>query len=114
MNRKYLFQISSIIFVSIVANYISYAGIASTVHNMSTSGPGTIKATTETEICIFCHIPHNAQPGRPLWNHDMPGSGYTMYTSEYLYRAGYTVPTGLGTTLAEPGFYSFYLLPHLL
>jgi len=81
---------------------------------MSTSGPGTIKATTETEICIFCHIPHNAQPGRPLWNHDMPGSGYTMYTSEYLYRAGYTVPTGLGTTLAEPGFYSFYLLPHLL
>ncbi len=81
---------------------ISYAGIANTLHNMSTTGTGTIKATSETEICVFCHIPHNAQAGRPLWNHDMPATGYTMYTSEYLTRAGYTVPTALGTPTA-PG-----------
>ena len=86
--------------------YLSYAGISNTVHNMSTSGPGGIKATTETEICVFCHIPHNAQPGRPLWNHDMPTTGYTMYTSEYLYRAGYTVPSGLGAATGEPGMLS--------
>ena len=83
---------------------LSYAGIANTVHNMSTSAPpaATIKATSETEICVFCHIPHSAQAGRPLWNHDMPTTGYTMYTSEYLTRAGYTVPTALGTPTA-PG-----------
>lgn len=81
---------------------ISYAGIANTLHNMSTSGAGTIKATSETEICVFCHIPHNAQAGRPLWNHDMPATGYTMYTSEYLTRAGYTVPIALGAPTA-PG-----------
>ena len=88
--------------------YLSYAGIVNTVHNMSTSAPptATIKATSETEICIFCHIPHNAQAGRPLWNHDMPTGGYTMYTSEYLYRASYTVPTGLGTATGEPGMLS--------
>lgn len=85
---------------------LSYASIINTKHNMSVTGPGGIKATTETEICVFCHIPHNAQPGRPLWNHDMPGSAYTMYTSEYLHRAGYTVPTGLGATLSQPGFLS--------
>ena len=85
---------------------LSYAGIANTKHNMSVTGPGGIKATTETEICVFCHIPHNAQPGRPLWNHDMPGASYTMYTSEYLHRAGYTVPTGLGTTTGTPGMLS--------
>lgn len=85
---------------------LSYAGIANTKHNMSVTGPGGIKATTETEICVFCHIPHNAQPGKPLWNHDMPNSAYTMYTSEYLLRAGYTVPTGLGTTTGTPGMLS--------
>lgn len=81
---------------------LAYAGISNTVHNMSTTGTGTIKATSETEICVFCHIPHNAQAGRPLWNHDMPTTGYTMYTSEYLTRAGYTMPTALGTPTA-PG-----------
>ncbi|MEW6740123.1 MAG: cytochrome c3 family protein [Nitrospirota bacterium] len=85
---------------------LSYAGIVNTKHNMSVTGPGGIKATGETEICVFCHIPHNAQPGRPLWNHDMPGSAYTMYTSEYLHRAGYTLPTGLGTTTGTPGMLS--------
>ncbi len=89
---------------------ISYAGIANTVHNMSTSGPGTVKATTETEICVFCHIPHTVPTantwGRPLWNHDMPATGYTMYSSDYLTRAGYAQPTGLGTTTGTAGMLS--------
>ena len=29
-----------------------------TKHNLSVSGPGIIKAATEDEICIFCHVPH--------------------------------------------------------
>ena len=95
-----------LVFFALTFTCLSYAGIANTKHNMSITGTGGIKATTETEICVFCHIPHNAQPGRPLWNHDMPASGYTMYTSEYLHRAGYTVPTGLGTTTGTPGMLS--------
>ncbi len=102
---KNIFLILLAIFTFAFACF-SYAGIVNTKHNMSITGPGGIKATTETEICVFCHIPHNAQPGRPLWNHDMPGSAYTMYTSEYLHRAGYTVPTGLGTTTGTPGMLS--------
>lgn len=101
----YMILLAIFIFVFSFA-CLSFAGIANTKHNMSVTGPGTIKATTETEICVFCHIPHNAQPGRPLWNHDMPGAAYTMYTSEYLHRAGYTVPTGLGTAVGTPGFLS--------
>ncbi|MBT9171427.1 MAG: hypothetical protein DDT18_01803 [Actinobacteria bacterium] len=86
---------------------LSYASIARTVHNMSTTGPGGIRATTEREICVFCHIPHHTPGrGRPLWNHDMPTIGYTMYTSDYLTRAGYPVPTGLGTTTGTPGMLS--------
>lgn len=42
-------------------------------HNLSSLSTGTskIKALSETQICIFCHTPHNASPQAPLWNHDI-------------------------------------------
>ncbi len=55
--------------------------IQNTVHNLSVSGPGTIKAESETEICVFCHTPHNASPVAPLWNRENPGTIYTLYSS---------------------------------
>jgi predicted CXXCH cytochrome family protein len=73
------------------------SGIRATNHNLSVSGPGTIKATSETEVCVFCHIPHNANPAVPLWNHSVSGAAYTMYNSEYLQRANYDIPSTLGT-----------------
>ncbi len=57
------------------------AGIATTQHNLSTSGPGTIKAASESQICIFCHTPHTASPSAPLWNRRDPGATYTPYSS---------------------------------
>lgn len=80
-----------------------WTGIVNTKHNMSTSGGGTIKATTEPEVCIFCHIPHQTQRGTPLWNRSMPTSAYTMYNSDYLRRMNYPVPTLLSSTTGEPG-----------
>ncbi|NWF75158.1 MAG: hypothetical protein HXY53_01055 [Nitrospirae bacterium] len=38
---------------------------------MSVSGTGDVKAVSETQICIFCHTPHNASPAKPLWNHEI-------------------------------------------
>ena len=57
------------------------ATIANTPHNLSSSGPGSIRASNEDRICIFCHTPHNASPRGPLWNRDDPGFTYTPYTS---------------------------------
>ena len=63
-------------------------------HNLSVTGPGPVKAQTETEICIFCHTPHNANPAVPLWNHTMStGVNYQPYTSTTL-AAAVGVPTG--------------------
>lgn len=59
----------------------SLADIASTRHNLSVSGPGTLRASAETQICIFCHAPHNATPSAPLWNRRDPGSNYLPYSS---------------------------------
>jgi predicted CXXCH cytochrome family protein len=62
----------------------SSAGVRNTKHNLSVSGPGPIKSTSENEICIFCHTPHNANPAYPLWNHDISMVNYTNYWSSTL------------------------------
>jgi predicted CXXCH cytochrome family protein len=67
--------ISSILFPQSVVN---------TVHNLSVTGPGTIKASSETEVCIFCHTPHNSKPNGPLWNRNDPGATYILYNSSTL------------------------------
>jgi len=57
-----------------------------TLHNLSASGPGTAKATTETQICVFCHTPHAATTGvvAPIWNKTLSTATYTTYTSSTL------------------------------
>jgi predicted CXXCH cytochrome family protein len=57
------------------------AAMATTKHNLSVSGPGTLKAASESQTCVFCHAPHNATPNTALWNRRNPGSTYTPYTS---------------------------------
>lgn len=60
---------------------IAWAGIANTKHNLSVSGPGTIKAQFETRICVFCHTPHGANPPVPLWNHSLSSATYQVPSS---------------------------------
>jgi hypothetical protein len=59
------------------------ADIANTKHNLSASGPGTTKATSESQICVFCHTPHAAEniPNAPLWNRKLSGATYSTYNS---------------------------------
>jgi len=55
------------------------ADISSTGHDFSG------ETWSEGEICLPCHVVHNADPceGAPLWSHAVIGSGktYTAYTS---------------------------------
>ena len=55
--------------------------ILSSKHNLSASGPGTLKAQSEARVCIFCHTTHNAAPQGPLWNRADTGRTYTPYES---------------------------------
>jgi len=54
-----------------------HQSVAGTLHNLSVSGPGEIRATRETEICKFCHIPHNAVVPAPLWGRRLSTADYT-------------------------------------
>jgi hypothetical protein len=62
------------------------ARVADTVHNLSVSGPGEVKSLTETEICKFCHVPHNAVVPQPLWGHAL--SDVARYEVPQLRRGG--------------------------
>lgn len=79
------FILNFTVFILFLIPILALAGISTTKHNLSVSGPGPVKAVSETQICIFCHTPHNAYPSSPLWNHD-PSSAvsYTSYWSPSL------------------------------
>lgn len=62
------------------------ASILDSKHNLSISGPGPVKSTTEEEVCIFCHTPHQARRDVPyLWNRQDMTTNYTTYESSTLY-----------------------------
>lgn len=71
----------------------SQSEVARTVHNLSATGPGTIRAQQAVGVCVFCHIPHNAKPTRALWNHALPGTTYRLYQSSTM-KAVVNQPTG--------------------
>lgn len=68
--------------------------IVDSMHNLSVSGPGPVKATGESEICIFCHTPHGARSDVAyLWNRRDTATVYTPYISSTL-KAAVGQPTG--------------------
>ncbi len=70
------------------------ASIVDSKHNLSVSGPGTVKSTTETAICVFCHTPHIARRDVAyLWNRDDSTVNYTTYSSPTM-QATIGQPTG--------------------
>ena len=90
-------KLSRISFLALVCLMFSsltcFATIKDTKHNLSTSGPGSTRASQESQICIFCHTPHNSRPNGPLWNRSDPGQNYTLYKSSTK-KATLNQPTG--------------------
>lgn len=62
----------------------SWATVAATKHNFGNLSTGTVKSADSSEICVFCHTPHNANPAGALWNKQDTGSTYDVYASQTL------------------------------
>ncbi|MFZ5941107.1 MAG: cytochrome c3 family protein [Bacteroidota bacterium] len=77
MKRRLFFAV----LLSAVSGILPGQSVVNSVHNLSVSGPGSIKASSEDQICIFCHTPHNSLPESPLWNKSDPGVVYDLYSS---------------------------------
>lgn len=80
-------------FLTLSAPALGQTQIGRTVHNLTPTGPGTVKETVPTGLCVFCHTPHNASPTRALWNRALPGVTYELYASTTL-KAQLNQPTG--------------------
>jgi len=83
MRNKYniiIISISVMIFCSIVEGQIE-----NTPHDLSAISGGN--------TCGFCHTPHSAVSGTPLWNHKLSDAVYSIYRSSSL-EANVGQPTG--------------------
>ncbi len=61
-------------------------------HDLSIGGGAASRATTETQPCVFCHTPHDANPARQLWNHRASAATYATYGSSS-FQSGTTAGT---------------------
>jgi len=78
-------RLKILLFTILILKMNIYAtSVVNSKHNLSLSGPGPIKSSTESRICVFCHIPHNASPDGPLWHHTLSVSNYYLYSSSTL------------------------------
>jgi predicted CXXCH cytochrome family protein len=58
------------------------ATIVGTKHDLSSvGGAGGYNATNTTQVCVFCHTPHNSIQTRALWNRNQAAGTFTTYTS---------------------------------
>lgn len=51
-------------------------GVIATKHNLSVTGPGAVKSADETQVCVFCHVPHGGGAAAAG-----PGGEYVPYNS---------------------------------
>ncbi|MBW2313008.1 MAG: hypothetical protein JRH10_02370 [Deltaproteobacteria bacterium] len=60
------------------------ADLAATLHNLTPSGPGTVKNPNAVGLCRFCHTPHRAGQTTALWNRNFSQAIYDIYDSSTL------------------------------
>ncbi len=92
-SSRMLIWLVSLALLSPVSNAIGES-ILNSPHNLSATGPGGIRAVSESEVCLFCHTPHRAAPDVvPLWNHALSKAAYVPYDSSTM-KAAVGQPSG--------------------
>lgn len=89
----------------IVSTVHAVTKIKDTKHNLSNWGQYSVKASgttlRDTEVCIFCHAPHNADSVEaPLWNRNDTTQSFTMATTQYV-KAGQAGVDPQPTTISK-------------
>lgn len=73
---------------------LAFGAISSTKHNLTSAAAAGQIAFNTTELCGFCHVPHNANTTLALWSRSAPtGTGYTTAQTT----AGTPLPTSNAT-----------------
>lgn len=90
MKKRSIILAAALLAATVSSAWAVNAGnVRYTKHNMSndlTVGGRFVQSNNESQICIFCHTPHNSQPTYALWNKILPitsggGTPFQMYTA---------------------------------
>jgi predicted CXXCH cytochrome family protein len=104
--NKYLAWVWSVVTVLllVLGTQSAMAAIGTVIgskHDFSATGPNATYKGTNTQVCVYCHAPHNTSTtSQPLWNHATTAATYTMYGT------GGNPSSTLNATLAQPGVVS--------
>jgi nitrate reductase cytochrome c-type subunit len=98
-----LLAVAALATASLAAPAHGKLSVINSPHNLSASGgrgtssgkPGVV-FTEEQQICVFCHVPHHAKSGTPLWSRELPpvSTGYDPYNKSKTMNATPGQPTG--------------------
>ena len=91
---EFLIILAALLSAASEAYAAKVSDIRATRHNLSAESPGTptrtgtvptrsVFATSEQQVCVFCHTPHASQNTNlaPLWNRTFSTSTYITYKS---------------------------------
>lgn len=57
-------------------------GVTYTVHNLGSTSMASVKTDETSQVCVFCHTPHNAVgSGKFLWNRNATAISFALYTA---------------------------------
>ena len=84
IRRVGLLLLAALPWLAPMSTAAAQTGIRNTRHNLSAGSTNTVRAASETELCVFCHTPHGGRVDAPLWNRDASSATYTPYTSPSL------------------------------
>lgn len=83
----------------VLAASSAFAGITNSKHDFSATGGsnGYTSAAAGTQICVYCHTPHNAKQSALLWNRG-PAAAVTVYDKSVSGTLNFSAITTIGTT----------------
>lgn len=78
--KKVLALVAAAGLIAAASTAFAAVSIVGTKHDLSLGGNNLAKGTN-TQICVYCHTPHNAAVSTVLWNRNNPaGSNFTLYS----------------------------------
>lgn len=57
------------------------SSIVNSKHDFRATSSAQVRATAGNDACVFCHTPHNSEPGSYLWNHKLSSRDFSTYSS---------------------------------
>ena len=78
--KKVLALVAVAAIMATAGTALAAKSIVGTKHDLSSTGGSSFAAGSGTQICIYCHTPHNAVKSIPLWNRYNSPATYVLYS----------------------------------